>query len=337
MIPKTLEGTPGYCIFFDNYRVDKYVKDFTVNLSSDGSIGTASFSFIYAPSFYRREIRDINGVLTESEDGIDDMTNVRVFIKNIFNNKYVMVFDGNIRGRGRSRTGDTFSLSFDATDYMAWLDRTLVPLSIPFANITDPGYRLRWLAQGVDITTVNSFTSNAQNSLKGKTLEQFIDYMKETTLRVNKNYTEKNSVAAWDGVMARMKVMGDISTDLVNNQVIDYIITSTNTSANSMFVSINDISRNLMFEFYQDRDGYIRIKPPFWNESVLYDHIIDPILITNFSEYTDWRGRVSRIVATGGREEWDTDATNTYFTPSGCFVGELNGANSTWTDYLSTT
>jgi len=332
--PRTLEGIAGYAIFFDNYRVDKYIKDFSVNLSNDGGIGTAQFSFVYAPSFYRRESRDENAVLLDSEDGIEDMTNVRVFIKNMFNGRYVMVFDGNIRGRSRSRQGDYFTLSFEASDYMTWLDRTLVPLSVPFSNITDPGYKLRWLAQGVDITTVNSITSNAQTSLKGKNIKQFINYMVDTTLRTNRNYTDPDSVAAWDGVMSRIRIMGDIDPKLVQAQVVDYVITSTNTSANSMFVMINDISRNLMFEFFQDRDGYIRIKPPFWNESILYDHIIDPILIANFSEYTDWRSRVSRIVATGGQEEWDTDQ-NGYFTPAGAFVGEENGVNSLWTDYQS--
>lgn len=336
MNQKTLEGVSGYAIFFDNLRVDRYVKDFTVNLSCDGSIGTASFSFIYAPQFYRREKRDSLGVVLESEDGVDDMTNVRVFIRNMFNGKYVMVFDGNIRGRSRSRTGDMYSLSFDATDYMAWLDRTLVPYAIPFSDINDPGYRLRWLAQGIDLTTVNSITNNAQVSLRGQTIKQYIDYAINTTLKVNKNYTETNSVACWDGVMSRISVMGDISAKLVANRVIDYILTNNNTSANSMFVTINDIARKLMFEFFQDRDGVIRVKPPFWNESVLYDHVIDPILITHISEYTDWKNRISRIVATGGQEEWDLDEQNNYLTPVGAYVGELNGANSLWTDYLST-
>ena len=44
-----IEGNPGYLIYFDHVRVDQYVKDFSVNLTTDGSMGSATINMIYVP------------------------------------------------------------------------------------------------------------------------------------------------------------------------------------------------------------------------------------------------------------------------------------------------
>ena len=42
-------------------------------------------------------------------------------------------------------------LTFQAIDYMNWLNRTICPLAVPLDNTLTTGDRLRWKAQGIDI------------------------------------------------------------------------------------------------------------------------------------------------------------------------------------------
>ena len=104
---------------------------------------------------------------------------------------------------------------------------------------------------------------------------------------------------------------------------------------------MSNTTNNLMMEFYQDRDGIVRIKPPFWNEPVLKNHVIDPLLIMASSENTDWSKMYTRIIVTGGVEEWMPDSGSTsdkidILTPVGVYVGSLTGKDKAkWADYTS--
>jgi murein DD-endopeptidase MepM/ murein hydrolase activator NlpD len=336
---KHLEGFPGYVIFFDNIRVDPFVKSFQVNLSCDGSIGSASFDFIYLPDFYKLEKYDPEtGDVLSVEDGVENMTNVKVFIKNMFNDKYIMVFDGNIRGKNRTRTPGGYTLTFSAQDYLTWLNRTIVPIAVPQEQSIVAGDRVKWKAQGIDIDNLPGVVPVSEGVFRGKTLTEFIGQMQETTLKTNAFYSSTDGVSYWDGTQNRIKIMGDIDRDLIRNKVIDFTVTSSATFVNSMYVGINDISKNLMFEFYQDRDGYIRIKPPYWNEHVLQDHVIEPLLIMSISENTDWSAYFTRTLVTGGIEEWQEDLNEidkAFITPCGAYVPYDNPSQDIWSDFNS--
>lgn len=334
-----LEGFPGYVIFFDNVRMDAFIKSFQVNLSCDGSINSASFDFIYLPDFYKIEKYDPEtGDITSVEDGIENMTNVKVFIKNMFNNKYIMVFDGNIRSKNRTKTPGGYSLTFAAQDYMTWLNRTIVPIAVPLEGSIVDGDRVKWKAQGIDIDNLPGVVPISDGVFRGKTLTEFINQMKDTTLKTNAFYSSTDGVAYWDGTQNRIKIMGDIDSELIKNKVIDFTVTSSATFINSMYVGINDIAKNLMFEFYQDRDGYIRIKPPFWNEHVLYDHIIEPLLIMSIAENSDWSNYFTRTLVTGGIEEWEEDLEGidrAFVTPCGAYVPYDDPSQDIWSDFNS--
>lgn len=324
---KSIEGIPGYLIYFDDVRVDQYVRSFSTNISCDGSMGTANLDMIYIPSFYRDD---------KGNDGIENMTNLRIFIKNMFNDKYVMVFEGNIKGKSLTKSGSGFSLSFSAVDYMTWLNKVAVPISLSEVANVSAGAKLQWKARGIDVNSVSKIIPRGAAEFKGKTLAQYIDMMIEITTRLNKIFSDANTVAVWDNVIDRLHLMGDISSSLIQSQVMDFVITSSVTSVNSMYVGLNDIAKNLLFEFYQDRDGIIRIKPPFWNQKILYDHIIDSSLIMSFNENTNWNNYITRIIIQGGIND---DLSNTpgfdelqasMLTPTGCYIG---GQNPLWTDW----
>ena len=138
----SLEASPHYIIYFDNVRVDEFVKSWTVNLSCNGNIGTAEIEFVYLAelAYTAASVKDIHNSesIMRMLGVIDNMTNVKIFVKNIFSQKYQLIFDGNIKGKSSSRSPRGSSLVFRAVDYMAWTNRTIAPIVIPYTQSTHP-------------------------------------------------------------------------------------------------------------------------------------------------------------------------------------------------------
>lgn len=325
----SLEANPHYIIYFDNVRVDEFVKSWTVSLSCNGNIGTAEIEFVYLAdlAYTAASVEDI----TDSESimkmlgVIDNMTNVKIFVKNVFSQKYQLIFDGNIKGKSSSKSQGAKSLVFRATDYMAWTNRTIAPIVIPYTQSTHPSDKFIWEAQGIDVSKVMDIAQRDIIGFKGKRLEEIINTVITQALAANKIYSSKKGVAYWDGIWDRMDLMADIDPDILNKNVLDYIISPNQGNVDTMYVLLNDIFAKLMFEFYQDRDGIIRIKPPYWNEPVLKSHIIDPSLIINQSESSDYDNYISRVVITGGLDEnYQTagDYATKLWTPTGAYLSD---------------
>lgn len=301
MIEKTIEAVPGYLIYLDNVRIDKYVKSWRTSIACDGSIGSATVDMIYAPSF-----NGAPGVKDGLEDGIPNMTNLYIFVKNVFNGKYIKVFEGNVISKNFHKANGNYSFSFSAVDYMNILNKIIVPLIRPVADqVIMKADVLKWKTKGIDVNKVDSLSSVSDLNFKNKTITQYIDQLKSAINKSNaffsSNYSrDRNNINLWDNVLGKINIMGDIDPNLVAEDVFDANILSNATSTNTMFVHLNDITKNLMFEIYQDRDAQIRLKPPFWNQGVLYSHVIDSSLISDYNESTDYNNYVSRITAIGG-------------------------------------
>lgn len=334
MYERSIEGVPGYLVFFDNIRVDQYVTGFRTNISLTGGIGTASLDMIYVPDFYQPTSSEL---ATDSviEQGFENMTTVRIFSKNMFNNRYIQIFEGNLRSASRMRTRNGYSLSFAVSDYMTWLQRTIVPLAIPAsASYKDQLDILRWRAQGIDTNTVPTVVSSNEILFKGKNLKNYVSEIVTRTLKNNKLFADTNTIASWDNPSGRIYLMGDIDPELVESQVIDFVLVTSATSLNSMYVAFNDIARNLMFEFFQDRDGIIRIKPPYWNEGIMRDHVIDPALILSVSEDSDYSNMYTRVVVAGNIEEYQKDTEmdiSGMITPAVVYVGDTVDSKKEYT------
>lgn len=419
----TIVANHGFAIYFDNVRVDQFVKDYSVSLGTDSTIGNATINMIYVPEFDKvlragtkitkvvDSTKTINGpdatnvkkvakvggskvnirvgpdkskaptawgepgeklsvlsksgtwvrvstskgktgwvqeseiVITEekaetqkltesflksveavdglnegisitNDDGIENMTNVRIFVKNIFSGKYVQIFGGNISGKSTSISGGEKVLTFQCQDFMTWLTRTICPIAVPFDNTLTKADRLKWSAQGISVESpqIQKVTSANEISFKGKSISEIWAQLSKQTISINKLYTTPDSVAAWDNAINRVVIMGDIDANLRKKQVVDFMLSSSQTSVNSIYVMMNDILRTLMFEFYQDRDETIRIKPPFWNEHVLSNHVIDPALILSYTETTNYESMYTRVCATGGLDEWMSNSDNNQLT-----------------------
>lgn len=270
-----------------------YIRDISLEGGSSGGGGASNDNSTVG-----------DGLSPTLDDGIENMTNVRIFVKNIFNGKYVQIFGGDITSKSTTYTGSEKSISFQAQDFMNWLTRTVCPVAVPFDGTLQIADRLKWKAQGIDLDKVQSVNSIKDVSFKGKTLSQTWQIISNQTMAANKIYSDPNTVSAWDNALNRVVVMGDIDEGLRKAEVVDFMITTSTTQINSTYVMMNDILRTLMFEFYQDRDETIRIKPPFWNEHVIKNHVIDPSMILSFTESTNYNQMYTRVIATGGLEEY---------------------------------
>lgn len=355
-----LVGSPEYAIYLDSTRVDYIVKSFSTQTSVDGSIGVASVEFMYAPMLYKRmsakeniAFKDEQTFVSRSNEigeGIENMTNLRIFVKNMFSGKYCCVFDGNVRAKSLSRTPDGFRLSFSAADYLTWFHRTIVPLAIPLEDKPLFPDRLRWRAQGLNVNNVKTVATYRDLHFRGKTIKEVWDEVRKATLDINMLY-KKSDVAMFDNATKRVIQMADIDPKYTKEQkVLDFTVTSSATSVNSIYVFMNNLVKTMMLEFFQDRDGSIKIKAPFWSQPVLKSYVIDPLMILGFTESTNWDAEYSRVIATGGLEWWESDydsTTQKYVTPvavcttdeivSNSMTGPAGGASGGSTDPINVT
>lgn len=338
---RQLDMHAGYLVYFDNVCMNEFIKSYVTNIGISVGMSSASVTMLYAPQFKTIDTIDDYGGLLESEDGVQNGTNLRIFTENPFSRKYEIIFDGIIKGKSFARNPYGFELSFTATDYMYWLNRTVIPISIPFNEKVSSGDRIRWKGQGIDVDNVNSVNIVSAGQLTGKTINEYwYNTLKKSLLQNSTVFSDPNTVAVFDNAINRVELMGDINSTLVQQRVIDLVLTANATFADTAYVSLNNVSSNLLMEFFQDKDGVIRLKPPFWNEPVLKSHIIDPIMIKSGSENTNWNSLYTRVISQGGVEEWQTDAVSTskpdLLTPVGVYVGNLKDkSKGQWADYLN--
>lgn len=316
-----------YLVYFDDVCMNKYVTQYYVSLGIEEGVGSANVALLYAPSFDKRL----------NYDGIDNGTAVRIFAKNVFSDRYLMIFDGIIKSKQASISPEGRAISFDATGYLYWANKIVAPISIPFNSAISPGERLRWKAQSIDPSTVNSVETVQAGSMKGKSMEDFLTLLKSKSVSNSRIYSDPNTAANFDDMVNRVCLMGDISTKLVESQVIDFVVSANTVFADTMFVALSNVTQNLLVEMYQDRDGIIRLKPPFWNEPVLKNHVIDPLLVVSENENMDWTQFYTRIIVQGGLEEWmeDQGAGVDLLTPVGAYLGNMEDkSKAQWADYL---
>jgi len=331
-----IEAIPGYLIFFDNIRVDHLVKSFSCTISNDGSINRANIDMLALPEMDRVARYSEQNVLLGKEDAVENMTNVKIFIKNIFNGLYTLVFDGNIRSKTYVKSPGGNYLSYGIIDHMEGITKTIAPVAIPFTETTGLSqveFRLR--AQGIEAEKIQSLTSEGEVDFKGKTIQQILDILKAQALVHNKVYSDTQGVARWNNPVDRIRVIGDISDSLRDLDILDLRLGANNLNADNLYVIFNDILQKLMFEFFQDRDGWIKIKPPFWNEKIPLSHVIDASLIINSSVHTAWENMVTRVLSIGGiarsQERLMTNnISKSLFLPMGAYLGDINGGDGFW-------
>ena len=330
----------GYLIYFDDQLMNRYVTSFSCDLGISGDIVSANIELLYAPSFWKTEVRDSNLNLYRSKDAIENMTSVRIFVMNIITRKFDIIFDGVVRAKHRKKGTRGRNIVVTANCHMEWLNRISVPVSIPLNQRISIGDQIKWLGQGIDLEKVNSIIFNAESGFKGKYLSEFLMQQVQKTFLNNALFQDPNSVMAWDDAPNRLCVMGDIDKQLVEAQCVDFIVSSSVELVDTMYSVLNRTCGLLLIEYFADRDGLIRIKPPYWNQPVLKDHVIDPMFILDEDEYTDYSSFYTRIIATGGNEEWQLEGgrgqyvRTDFLTPVGVYKGDMEDSTKAfWADF----
>lgn len=330
----------GYLVYFDDVCMNEFVQGYVTNVGLSVGMGSASVTLTYAPQFKSIDVVDDLGAYISSDDGIQNGTSLRIFAENVFSKKYHIIFDGIIKSRGVTRTPQGFNMVFTSTDYMYWLSKSIVPITIPAGQQIWPGERIRWKGQGVFVDDLKSIAAVSTGQLVEKTISEYWhEVLKKNLVNNSTVYSDSNSVASFDDAVNRVTIMGDINPELVKQQIIDLVITANTVFADTAYTALNNVTNKLLLEFFQDIDGVIKVKPPFWNEPVLKNYIIDPLMIKSGTEDTSWGSFYTRVIAQGGLSEWqatDSAEAQGMFTPIGVYVGEYkNKSGGQWADYLS--
>jgi len=311
-----LEGNSGFVIFFDNQHVQRFVNSFSVDVAVNGSPSQAVINMLYCPAFLK----------------IEYLTDVKIFIKNIFSGKYQMVFEGQIHSRTMSISAESKSITFSATDYMYWLNKVPVPILFDASQSVDPLVTFQWLAKGINYAQVDQILTAGQTVVAGMDFATSIDVLfskidRAMNTQSGESSTDSNSIYQWVNMRSKIKVVSDYDAALRENDMID--IANQGAIIDNMYSFISGIARQLGHEFYQDIDGIIKIKEPYWEESILAPFVIDPILMTDFNESSNWDQKCTRVLVTGGVEHIlkalpSTNQQLQQLTPAGVYVGGSN-------------
>jgi hypothetical protein len=308
----TLEGNPDFVIFFDNQHVHRFVKSFSTSGGVDGSYGEATIEMLYTEAFM----------------DIEYLTDVKIFIKNVFSGKYRLVFDGQIHNRHTYIGPDGRSITFTAYDHLFWLQRIPLPilLDIEKQNL-DQLIMFNWLSKGINFDRVREFLTMGEMAIAGRnlfeTLQEVFNRIDDAlTFHAGGSVPDENNIYSWVKISKKIKVISEISKYLRENNVVDFVFQGA--ILENLYTFLNGIISKLGYEFYQDIDGLIKIKEPFWHEGILKNFVLDPMLVTSMNEQTNWDARCSRVFVVGGVEstiqETNQDQYH-YWTPAAVCVG----------------
>lgn len=338
----SLEYEEGYLVFFDNVRVDQYVSNYNITMGLNEEIAMGTLNMTYVPEFTKIRSNDssVDKLLSSKisqmiRDGLEAYTDVRIFVKNPFNSKYVQIFEGYVSNKSRSMSGDNKTISISIMGVMEWMNRAVCPIASDLEGTIANSDILRFAAQGIESSKITVVTSENEVSFKGMDVAKMYGRLLDLTYNTNKLFTEDNSVSKWHDAFNRVSVMGDISESLRKAEILDFNITASLSAVNTVYTSLSEILQTIMFEFYQDRDGTIKIKPPYWNEDVLLNHVIDPTLIISFADDLQYSNMYTRVCVTGSVDEEvqdddGDDFTAALLTPVG--VATIDGINISSSD-----
>jgi beta-N-acetylglucosaminidase/murein DD-endopeptidase MepM/ murein hydrolase activator NlpD len=304
--------TSDYRIYVDDVRVDPYVKNWSANCGLTASDAIASITL-----YRTKDLENWKGYLAQ----------VRIFGRNVFSGKFGILFEGEIvnRSYGDQRT-DVGEIIFNCKGFYHWLDIP-IPLLISTQDTFNAQQVFEYEAQNINVTAIQGlWKTQADTSLSGLNLQQVIDKLFQ--IINNGYYLYPDSSFTWADIQKRFKVMGDIIPAFRQAGFLDITANVTSTQISSFYVYLNDILTQLMFEFYQDRDGALRIKNPSWADSILKAHILDESIVENAQGFNDWENEPTRVLAIGGPSDLSTLAQrngasgiNAFKVPMGLYIG----------------
>lgn len=305
--------TSDYRIYVDDVRVDPYVKNWSATCGLNASDATASIVL-----YRTKELEKWKGYLAQ----------VRIFARNVFSGKFGIVFEGEIVNRSwGDQRSDVGQIIYNCKGFYHWLDIP-IPLLIGTQDTFNQQQVFEYEAQNIDVTSIAKLWQNKSAMMMANmTLQQVIDNLFQ--IMNNGYYLYPDSTFTFADLQKRFKVMGDIISAFRQSGILDLVANVTSTQISSFYVYLNDILTQLMFEFYQDRDGAFRIKNPSWSDDILKAHIFDEAIVDNAQGFNDWENEPTRVLAIGGPSDLNTLAqqqaasgVNAFKVPMGLYIGQ---------------
>lgn len=282
-------GSSNYIIYFDSYRVDHICLDFSTNLGLSAVEAQASITFLNADS-----LENWKAYLTE----------VRIFVKDIYTGKFRQVFEGDITGRNgsasRQSTGRTV---YTIKGLYTWLELP-VPMYVDNMDNLDVLRRFQLQAQNIDVDAVSKLLQNRKDLFgTDKTLEQLIHKLFDLLDQGYSKITDNDTAFGFKDMRTKFKVMSDIDPKFRDKGFLDLITFTQATTLQGFYDFLNEVLAQLMMEFYQDIDGSMKVKGPSWNDDIPKSHIIDESVTDEITRGITWDAQPTRILVIGGKSE----------------------------------
>lgn len=301
-----------YIIYFDDVRMDPYIKNWSASCGLRASDATANITM-----YRTKALENWKGYLTQ----------VRIFPKNVFSAKFSIVFEGEIMNRNFSESrNDSGEITFNCKGFYHWLD---VPIPLMIGNEEELDYiqRFRYEAQNINVQEVSElFSTREEITMKNKPIKEMIETLFK---RMNSGYyLYDDSTFAWANLQKRFKVMGEVINEFREAGYLDAFTFVRGTQIETFYVYLTQVLTQMMFEFYQDRDGVFRIKTPSWSDNIPKAHILDEAIIDRTAGYDDWENEPTRVLVIGGHEDVARSgagvvgAGNIVTIPMGLYIGK---------------
>lgn len=282
-------GSSAFIVYFDNVRVDQYVLAFNSQNSLAANGTGASITMLRS-------------------DSIDEwkayLTQVRIFVQDKFTKKYVQVFVGDIVASSYEETRFNMgTITFQIKGLYHWLDIP-VPIFISSMSTLNAIQKFVYQAQNIDVDKVQEFMQTQQES--GQTTSNIKEIVSSLFQKLSQGYLDLGSgETSYDFVdmQTRFKIMADINPEFRDAGFLDVFTFVKASNIQTFYVYLEQILTQMMFEFYQDRDGSMRIKTPSWNDNIPKNHIVDEHFVTGINRSKSWEVQPTRILTIGGNTE----------------------------------
>lgn len=299
-----------YRIYFDDVRMDPYIKSWSASCGLNASDATANLTM-----YRTKELEKWKGYLTQ----------VRIFALNVFSGKYCIVFEGEITNRSWSDARVGAEISFACQGFYHWLNIP-IPLIIDRNEKLDKVARFEYEAQNINVDEIETlYATKADLIMKDKPIKDIVENLFEKMY--SGYYLSEDSTFAWAKLKERVKIMGDVVKEFRDAGYLDILTFIRTTQIESFYVYLNNVLTQLMFEFYQDRDGAIRVKGPSWKDSILKAHVIDESVVQSASGFNDWANEPTRVLIKGGTQDVGQKGSpavgigNVFEVPMGLYIG----------------
>lgn len=275
----------NYIVYIDDVRVDPFLVNWSSTIGLSANQASATLTFFRSPAM---------------DDWKAYLSKVKIFAENPFTLKYTMVFEGDIISRSwNDKRSNMGTVTFHCAGFYHWLE-VKIPMAINHTDEMNPLQRFIYEAQNINIEEVRALvTSDAEVLLKDNNVQGVIDQLFD---KITVGYYEaagEDTNFAFSRIKERFVILSDVKEEFRQSGFLDLFTFSKASYIDSFSAYLVEVVEQLMMEFYQDRDGTMKIKFPGWGDTVLKSHVLDASIVESVSGVNNWAVEPTRVLAVG--------------------------------------